>query len=127
MCRGSLVPCPELSGDSPELLPVSCALAEAPPSRGQTGRLGLGAAAAPRPQRLRAVAVLSHRGWDSSDLETEFLSQSVFKSDSSFNLLVVKTFSRFLQSVKRYKCSSDMTCSYGNGDNSLRFESFPKP
>lgn len=39
---------------SPELLPVSCALAEAPPSRGQTGHLGLGAAAAPRPQRLRA-------------------------------------------------------------------------
>lgn len=54
VCRGSLVPCPELSGDSPELLPVSCALAEALPSRGQTGGFSLGAAAAPRPQRLRA-------------------------------------------------------------------------
>lgn len=38
------------------------------------------------PSAFVQVAVLSHRGWDSSDLETEFLSQSVFKSDSSFNL-----------------------------------------
>lgn len=38
------------------------------------------------PSAFVQVAVLSHRGWDSLDLETEFLSQNVFKSDSSFNL-----------------------------------------
>lgn len=52
-------------------------------------RLGISVLVLPQPRVPSAfvqVAVLSHRGWDSSDLETEFLSQSVFKSDSSFNL-----------------------------------------